>query len=102
MCIRDRSVGPQVLDQLSNLRQRCSPSTVNFGVDYAAGRTLRVAGKSAKMKARLAKSSRAARRLGKQAKVLSRAATLRVYSDGPLAGAAYGTEVTGIGGHDLS
>eukprot|EP00959_Pyramimonas_sp_CCMP1952_P402263 8429633-Pyramimonas_sp.AAC.1 len=54
------------------------------------------------MKSRLAKSARAARRLGKQAKVIPRAAILRVYSAGPLAGAACGSEVTGISDHDLS
>eukprot|EP00959_Pyramimonas_sp_CCMP1952_P296478 6202218-Pyramimonas_sp.AAC.1 len=97
-----KAVGPQVQEQPNHLCQNCSPSTVNLGVDCAAGRALRVAGKSANMKSRLAKSARAARRLGKQAKVISRAATLRVYSAGPLAGAAYGTEVTGISDRDLS
>eukprot|EP00959_Pyramimonas_sp_CCMP1952_P089348 1868846-Pyramimonas_sp.AAC.1 len=54
------------------------------------------------MNARLAKSARAARRLGKQAKVLSQTAILRVYSVAPVVGASYGTEVTGTSDHDLS
>eukprot|EP00959_Pyramimonas_sp_CCMP1952_P383541 8037379-Pyramimonas_sp.AAC.1 len=58
-----KCVGSLVLSRLSHLCQRCTGSAVNLGVDYSAGRAVRVAGRSAKMKARLAKAGRAARRL---------------------------------------
>ena len=96
-----KSVGTQVLDRLSHLCNNCSGTTVNLGVDFTAGRAVRVSGRSAKMKARIAKSGRAARRLARQGKAISRNTALKVFSAGPLVGASYGAEVTGISDNDL-
>eukprot|EP00959_Pyramimonas_sp_CCMP1952_P378948 7937945-Pyramimonas_sp.AAC.1 len=72
-----KHVGEQVWAQLSDLCGAPSASAVNLGVDYTAGRALRVQGRSAKAKARIAAASRKATRLRRQNKVLKRSTVIK-------------------------
>jgi len=93
--------GEQVSSQLAELSTSPSAPAVNLGVDFTAGRALRVGGRCAKLKSRFAAAGRRSKRLRRHNKVLKRAAIIKVRSAGPLAGASYGSEITGTSDQDL-
>eukprot|EP00959_Pyramimonas_sp_CCMP1952_P461231 9481253-Pyramimonas_sp.AAC.1 len=81
-----KHVGEQVSSRLADLCPSHSSTAVNLGVDYTAGRALRVGGRSAKLKARIAAAGRKATRLKKQNKALKRSAIIKVFFVGPVSG----------------
>eukprot|EP00959_Pyramimonas_sp_CCMP1952_P403662 8458708-Pyramimonas_sp.AAC.1 len=90
-----RGAARQLEEQLDALAGVASPSVVNSGVDYTAGRALRARGagkgRISKFRERMALNRRRTRWLCKRKGTLGRKA-LRVITSGPMASGSYGAE----------
>eukprot|EP00959_Pyramimonas_sp_CCMP1952_P011562 242636-Pyramimonas_sp.AAC.1 len=78
-----------------------SDSSVNLGIDDAAGNCLRIQGRSNKLKIRVKLFQKRATRVANLRSVLGHRRTPGVFTAGPLPGVLYGSEVRGVTDYEL-